>query len=113
PHPSPRARKAGLPSDIDNIVAMAMRVEPQRRYVSAAALAEDVQRHLASFPVRARPDTVGYRASRFIRRNRAVVLAASLTTVAVVGGAAVAVWEAYRARAEQARAQQRFDDARR
>jgi len=63
-----RIRKA-LESDIDNIVLMAMRKEPQRRYASAQQLASDIQRHLDDMPVIARKDTFSYRASKFLRRN--------------------------------------------
>ena len=65
-----------LEGDLDNIVLMAMRKEPERRYASAAALAEDLERHLAGHPVRARPDTFGYRARKFVGRNAGWVAAA-------------------------------------
>ena len=62
-------RKA-LRGDLDRIVLMALRKEPERRYASASDLARDVERHLASRPVLAQPDRWAYRASRFARRNR-------------------------------------------
>lgn len=67
---------------------MALRKEPGRRYASAEQLARDVERHLAGRPVVARPDTVGYRLGKFLRRNRravAAVLATLTLIVALVG----------------------------
>jgi serine/threonine protein kinase/tetratricopeptide (TPR) repeat protein len=67
-----------LRGDLDTIVLMALRKEPARRYPSVEQLAEDVQRHLDGLPVRARPDSSGYRAAKFLRRNRAAVIAAAV-----------------------------------
>ncbi len=84
PAPSRVTRKTThqrLPVDIDLIVARATHLEPERRYTSAAALAEDIQRFLRGRPVHAAPDSVGYRISKFIARHRlgtAAVLAAIL-----------------------------------
>jgi serine/threonine protein kinase len=64
-----RLRRA-LEGDLDNIVLKALRKEPQRRYLSADQFAEDIQRHLDGLPVAARPDTLGYRASKFVGRHR-------------------------------------------
>ncbi|MGP1311024.1 MAG: serine/threonine protein kinase, partial [Phycisphaerales bacterium] len=77
-----------LSGDLDNIVLMALRKEPQRRYSSAEELARDIERHLHGMPVIARPDTIGYRASKFVRRNRASVVAASAVMGTLVLGMA-------------------------
>jgi eukaryotic-like serine/threonine-protein kinase len=58
-----------LSGDLDNIVLKAMHRDPQRRYVSAAALAQDIQDYLDGKPVRARPDTWAYRTGKFLRRH--------------------------------------------
>ena len=58
-----------LEGDIDNIVLMAMRKEPQRRYASAQQMASDIQRHIDGMTVIARPDTFTYRTQKFMRRN--------------------------------------------
>ena len=63
---SPRA----LRGDLDNIVLTALRKEPARRYQSAEALAEDVDRYLADRPVAARGDSWSYRCAKFVRRRR-------------------------------------------
>lgn len=65
----------GLPRDIEMIVRMATREEPERRYESASAFGEDVRRYLDGLPVRARKGALGYRASKFLRRQRSVALA--------------------------------------
>jgi len=82
----PERLRRRLVGDIDNIVLMAMRKEPQRRYQSAEQLAEDIRRHMDGMPVIARPDTLSYRVSKFVRRNRMGVGAAALITFSLVGG---------------------------
>lgn len=104
-------RKA-LRGDLDNIVLMAMRKEPERRYASVALLAEDIRRHLEGLPVIARKDTAGYRASKFIRRHRAGVVAAALVALTLVGGIAATARQTQIARRERSRAEQRFNDVR-
>jgi serine/threonine protein kinase/Tfp pilus assembly protein PilF len=58
-----------LQGDLDNIVAMAMRKEPERRYGSAQELAGDIQRYLDGLPVIARRDTLSYRTTKFLIRH--------------------------------------------
>ncbi|MBK7116654.1 MAG: serine/threonine protein kinase [Proteobacteria bacterium] len=60
-----------LAGDLDNIVLMALRKEPARRYGSAEQLCADVERHLRSEPVAARPNTLAYRTGRLLKRNPA------------------------------------------
>jgi serine/threonine-protein kinase len=72
----------------------ALESEPQRRYESAAQLAEDVRRYLDHEPVRARPPTFRYRAVRFTRRNRVPVAAAAAVFLALSTGLAVSLYEA-------------------
>ena len=90
-----------LRGDLDNIVLMAMRKEPSRRYASVAQFSEDVRRHLEGLPVVARKDTVGYRSAKFIRRHRVGVAAAALVTLAIIAGLIAALWEARQARAQR------------
>jgi non-specific serine/threonine protein kinase/serine/threonine-protein kinase len=106
--PNPKS----LSGDLDNIVLMAMRKEPQRRYASAAALAEDIRRHQDGLTVTARPYTFSYRATKFIRRHRAGAVAAALILLALVGGMIATLWQADVARTERARAEKRFNDVR-
>ncbi len=78
-----------LRGDLDTIVAKALKKNPQERYSSIKAFADDLQRHLTHQPISARPDTIGYRAGKFGRRHRSSVLAALLATLALVGTAIV------------------------
>jgi eukaryotic-like serine/threonine-protein kinase len=85
----PAAREQpSLRGDLDRIVLMAMRKEPHRRYASAEQLAADLQRYLDGRPVLARPNTIGYVARKFVRRNAAPVAAAALLLVLLVAGSA-------------------------
>ncbi len=58
-----------LRGDLDNIVFMAMRKEPERRYSSSQQMASDIQRYLDGKPVIARRDTISYRSAKFVRRH--------------------------------------------
>ena len=86
--PSRLAPRA-LDRDLAAVVVRALAAEPARRYASAGELADDVERWLAGEPVRARPDSLGYRARRFVGRHRLAVggtalAAAALAVLAVV-----------------------------
>lgn len=109
-HGSAEKLRRQLSGDLDNIVLTALRKEPQRRYASVLQLADDLRRHLAGLPVTARKATLGYRSSKFVRRNRVAVVAAALIIVALSVGLAVATWEAHVARQEKAIAEARFND---
>lgn len=90
-----------LRGDLDRICLKALRADPERRYRGAAELGADVQRHLDGLPVKARPESVGYRVGKFVRRNRALVGAALAAALALVTGTGVALWQATEARAAQ------------
>ena len=106
--PTERLRRR-LAGDLDVICLMALRKEPERRYGSAEALADDLRRHGASLPVRARPDTVGYRTRRFARRHRGALAAAALSLGAIAVVAALALT---RVSAERDRAESEAETAR-
>jgi serine/threonine-protein kinase len=93
-----------LRGDLDAIVLRALSREPERRYRSAAALADDLRRHLDGRPVEARPDSALYRAGRFARRHRLAVAATAAVAAALVGGLSLALLQADRARREARRA---------
>ena len=101
-----------LRGDLDTILLTALRKEPARRYQSVEQLVADLRRHLDGLPVRARPDTFGYRAGKFVRRNRVAVAAGTLVVLAMIGGTVATAWQARQARAAQARAERRFADVR-
>ena len=99
--PSTKHLQRRLRGDIDNIVAKAMDDEPARRYVSAGALAEDIERHLSARPVRAHPPSRIYRVRKFVRRHRGGVTLAGLFALGVFSALALALWQSSVAR-EQA-----------
>src|SRR5690606_30989052 len=88
---SPDALRRRLRGDLDTIVLKALAKVPERRYGSALQLAEDIGRHLAGLPVTARPDSIAYRATKFIRRHRASVAAGALASLSLVVGLGAAV----------------------
>ena len=98
---------AGLPNrlarelrgDLDNIVLMALRTKPERRYKSAEQLAEDLSRYLNEQPVIARTDTPLYRAGKFFRRHKTGVAAVLAILATMAAGTIVAVREARMAQA--------------
>ncbi len=93
-----------LSGDLDTIVLKAMRKDPRRRYASVEALSDDVQRYLNGHPVLARPDTMGYRVRKFVRRHRLGVGAIGLVAVSLLLGIAGTAWQARVATAERDRA---------
>ena len=94
----PARLRRRLRGDLDRIAMRALRKEPERRYDGPAALARDVGRHRAGLPVEARPDTVGYRVGKFVRRHRRGV-----ATAAAAVGLAAALTGAYTASLASAR----------
>jgi eukaryotic-like serine/threonine-protein kinase len=91
---------------------LALRKEPQRRYASVEQLSEDIRRHLGGLPVIARPATVGYRSSKFIKRHAAGLAAMAFLVFSLIGGLAATLREARIARAQRERAERRFNDVR-
>lgn len=89
----PHARKE-LSGDLENIVAMAMRKEPHRRYASAQQFAEDIRRYLAGLPVAAREDTIFYLTGKLIRRNKLASVAFFLLAVSIAVGWTMTIREA-------------------
>ncbi len=83
-----------LAGDLDTIVAKAMKKDPQQRYATVAAFAEDIQRHLDGLPVEAQPDSWRYRAGKFVARNRVGVMATGAIAIALIAGFGTALWQA-------------------
>ncbi len=82
---SPARLRRELAGDLDNIVLMAMRKEPERRYSSVEQFAADIQRHLDGMPVLARADAWNYRAGKFLKRHALVAALAAAFVALLVG----------------------------
>ena len=83
-----------LRGDLDTIVARALKKDPAERYASAEAMASDLRRFLSREPISARPDTLGYRATRFVQRHRLGVALGALAVVGAVAGTLAVLWQA-------------------
>jgi eukaryotic-like serine/threonine-protein kinase len=97
---TPAALRRVLAGDLDAILQKAMHKTPADRYDSAEALGADLRRWQARRPVLARTPTLSYRMGRFLLRNRVAVVASAVTTLALLSGLSVALWQADRARRE-------------
>jgi serine/threonine-protein kinase len=93
-----------LKGDLDNIILMAMRKEPERRYSSVEQFADDIKRYLKGLPVLAREDTFSYRTSKFISRNKPAVAAGIGIFVSLLGGLATTMYQAKNARRQRDKA---------
>ena len=109
-----RARRLAqrLRGDLDYIVLKALAKDPARRYESAAALRDDLARHLAGEPIKAAPPSWRYRAGKFVLRHRAAVAGAALAVIAMVTGTALATWHAGQADRAREVAEKRFAETR-
>ena len=94
-----------LRDDIDNVVLMALRKEPQRRYASVEQFSEDIRRHLEGRPVIAHKNTIAYRATKFVKRQKLAVAAALLILTTLVAAVILTT-------RQQRRAERRFNDVR-
>ena len=99
-------QRRALRGDLDTILLKALRKEPERRYATVNALAEDLGRYLEQLPIRARRDTLAYRARKFVARNRLPVALSSLLVASAVG---LTVFYTARLETERAVAQQTAD----
>jgi tetratricopeptide (TPR) repeat protein len=108
----PSATVPALKGDLDTIILMALRKEPERRYASVEQFAEDVRRHLEGHPVAARKDTLAYRTGKFVTRHTAGVAAAAVAALLLAGATVTAVLQAGVARRERAAAERHFNEVR-
>jgi len=83
-----------LRGDLDTIVLAALRKEPERRYASVGDLALDIRRHRERLPVSARPDTLRYRAGKFVRRHALASALGLLSLVLLLLGGVSLAWQA-------------------
>jgi len=103
--------RRSLRGDLETIVGKALKKEPAERYASVTAFAEDVRRYLEDRPISARPDTLSYRAAKFVRRNRTPVALAGLVVLALAGGLLGTLTQARRATRHAALAETERDFA--
>jgi len=108
----PRPQRARLAGDLDAVVLMALRKQPERRYAGAEQLSDDLFRHLEGLPVQARHGAWSYRAGRFVLRHRAAVGAALVANLALVAGIGFASWQAVEAHRQRERAERHFASVR-
>lgn len=80
-----------LRGDIDAILGRALQVDPARRYATADALAQDIERYLTGLPVSARPDSVGYRLRKALRRQKLAFAAGAVALMSILGGGSMAI----------------------
>ncbi len=93
----PRQLSSLIRGELDWIVMKSLEKDRNRRYETASGLAADVDRYLRQEPVQAGKPRAGYRLSKFLRRNRGPVLAATLVVMALLGGIAGTTWGLVRA----------------
>jgi len=94
-----------LRGDLDNILMMAIARDSEHRYPTVQQFADDLEHYRKGFPVRARPDTLGYRLLKFVGRYRIASAFAALAMLFLIVGIAVTAWQARVA-------QRRFEDLR-
>jgi len=104
-HTSSAALVHRLAGDLDNIVLKALRPDPRERYSTARELARDLERERSGLPVEARPDSVTYRARKFVRRHRAAAFATAAVAIALVAGIVTTSWQARKAELERHKAE--------
>ena len=109
-HVEPGKLAAIVRGDLDWIVMKALEKDRTRRYETANGLAMDIQRHLASEPVLARPPSVGYQVQKFVRRNRLAVFSSAAVALALFIGIVLSTREAGRAQRAERLAEIRLDE---
>jgi eukaryotic-like serine/threonine-protein kinase len=102
-----------LRGDLDNIVIMAMRKEPERRYASSQQMVSDIDRYLEGKPVIARRDTLSYRSAKFTRRHWLPVTAVVCGVCLILAFATTTYVQSVRVAAERDRAAEQREQAER
>ena len=91
---SAAAYRSTVRGDLARILDKALAKEPERRYASVQAFADDLSRWLAGAPVRATGTSMGYRLGKFVRRHRLSTTLAVLALASLVTGIAAVLWQA-------------------
>jgi serine/threonine-protein kinase len=108
---TPEKLRRLLRGDLDTIVSKALKKNPQERYSSVTAFADDLRRFLRHETISARPDTIAYRASKFVRRNWGAVALTTLAVLATLAGLVGTMTQARTARRERDFAFRQLDRA--
>jgi serine/threonine protein kinase len=106
---TPAKLRRALQGDLETIVAKALKKNPQERYASVTALADDLCHYLEHEPVLARPDTISHRVTKFVRRNFTFVALGTTAIVLVIGSLSTGL---YVANQQQEIAEHRFSQVR-
>jgi eukaryotic-like serine/threonine-protein kinase len=106
------AHRGDIDADLDNILLMALRKEPHKRYGTVDEFAADLRNFLAGLPVVARRGTFAYRLGKFARRHKIEIGAAVAVVAALVGGLFFSIHEARIANEQRRVAQLHFDSVR-
>ncbi len=93
-----------LRGDLDTVILKALHKDPKRRYPTVEQLSQDIERFLSGFGVLAQKDSLGYRAQKFIKRNKALALASLIIFISLIGGITGTTWGLFQAKHEAARA---------
>ncbi len=90
-----------LVGDLDNIVSMAIRKEPERRYASVDNFADDIKRYLNDRPVNAHRDSLIYKSKKFIKRNKTAIIPTAIIFILINLGLAGVLWQGHLAAKER------------
>jgi serine/threonine-protein kinase len=90
---APAQLRKRLRGDLDNVLMKALEQDPEQRYASAGAFAEDIERHLAGQPVAAHPPSAWYRTRKFVSRHRGGVLTTAAFFLAILASLGIALWQ--------------------
>ena len=108
--PSTVQRK--IDNDLDNVLLMALRKEPSRRYGSVEQFANDLRNYLSGMPVQARGNSLRYRARKFLWRRKVEIAAGTLVACSLLGGLGFSMRETRIAEQQRKVAQRHFDSVR-
>ncbi len=86
--------KKKLSGDMDNLILMALRRDPARRYISVQHLSEDIKHYIERRPVSAHSDSVLYRTNMFVKRHAVWVATSIIILLLIISSVIVVLWQA-------------------
>lgn len=101
--PSPRAVNRSVPDEVATIIQKAIEKDPARRYQSAAALVDDIDRYLTGQPIQARPPSTMYQVRKLVMRHKIPAALAALVVLSLTGGGIGMMIQANRVEKEAAK----------